>query len=141
MAELAQLARRDGEDAGIVSDGYLGRTYSRRPVISNSQLPLSKSLIGISPRISPMIPYLIGLLMFSPTNHLIVFNRQDLQIFIDGTRILLVLISAVLALKLNLSLVITVWLMSISSLIGHVLLFLLQLTLQNRLADRISPGG
>ena len=93
------------------------------------------------PILIAMIPYLIGLLMFSPTNHLIVFNRQDLQIFIDGTRILLVLISAVLALKLNLSLVITVWLMSISSLIGHVLLFLLQLTLQNRLADRISPGG
>ena len=76
-----------------------------------------------------MIPYLTGLIMFMPTNILIVFNRQGQQIIVDATRIFLVILIAVTAFKLEWSLLTTIWLMSCASFVGHLMLFVFHIVL------------
>lgn len=82
-----------------------------------------------SPLFLAMIPYLAGLVMFMPTNILIVFNKQGLQILVDGTRIVLVALVAIAATMFDWELLTTIWLMSTASFVGHLMLFAIHLVL------------
>ena len=71
-----------------------------------------------------MMPLFVGTIMFSPTNHLVVLNRQVLQVLVDCIRLVLVVVSISLASFLGLSFIAAVGLTSVSSFIGHAALFL-----------------
>jgi len=118
-----EITKLLGLIAIIVSAACFFGSYLVEAVFGQDWAPAGPILIA-------MIPYLVGLIMFSPTNHLVVFNRQGLQILVDGTRIALVFASAFFAGVFGWSMLTTVSLMAISSLIGHLLLFSFQLVLQ-----------
>lgn len=71
-----------------------------------------------------MIPLFVGSIVFSPTNHLLVFNKQPIQLFVDGARFLLILLSIELASSLGYTFAAAVFFASVSSLIAHLLLYL-----------------
>ena len=79
-----------------------------------------------------MTPLLIGSLVFSPTNHLVVFSRQSLQTLVDGIRLLLVAGSIVLAGTLELGFITAVALSSFSSLASHAILLPLHLRIHRQ---------
>lgn len=70
-----------------------------------------------------MTPLLVGSLVFSPTNHLVVFSRQSVQTLVDGVRLVLVVGSILFASALEFDFTTAVALISVSSLIGHSILF------------------
>ncbi len=70
-----------------------------------------------------LTPMLVGITVFSSTNHLIVFSRQDLQLIGDGFRLIAVIFSVYLAHLYDWSFLTAVWLVSFSSLTAYVILF------------------
>ena len=86
------------------------------PVLGNQWEDAGTVLLAI-------IPFLIGVSIASPTNHLWVIDRQSYQFIADGVRLLLMLVSIVAANHFNWSFSYAVLALSISSLIGHVILF------------------
>lgn len=73
--------------------------------------------------LTALMPYFIGSLLFSPTNHLVVFDMQHMQLLVDSTRLLLVVASIGAAGYMNYGFLTAVALASLSSCIGHFLLF------------------
>lgn len=71
-----------------------------------------------------MIPLFVGSIVFSPTNHLVVFDKQPVQLLVDGLRFILILGSVGLAKALGYTFVAAVFLVSTSSLLAHLLLYL-----------------
>lgn len=84
---------------------------------------LGSEWIDAGPVLVASIPYLIGVAMVSPTNHLWVLERQGRQLFADGLRLLLISLSVTAAYQLKLEFTVTVLLISCSSLAGHAALF------------------
>jgi len=74
-----------------------------------------------------MIPLLVGMLAFSPTNHLIVIGRQHYQLILDGLKIFLILMSFEICFVLNLSVYVAVFLSSLASLATYILLFVIHI--------------
>ncbi|MGH3457721.1 lipopolysaccharide biosynthesis protein [Aeromicrobium sp.] len=72
-----------------------------------------------------MAPMLVGNVMFSPTNHLVVFDKQHLQLAVDLLRLLLVIGAISSAYYLDLGFYVAVFLASTGSLAAHTLLFFL----------------
>lgn len=84
-------------------------------------------------------PMLVGITVFSSTNHLIVFSRQDLQLIGDGFRLLAVVASVYVAHLNGWSFLTAVWLVSISSLIAYIILFGIHRYVQMSLAKVVMP--
>lgn len=80
-----------------------------------------------------LMPLIWGTTIFSPTNHLVVLKRQELQLYADILRLGLVCGTILVAAKCGWDFASAVFAVACSSLLGHVLLFLLQLHVQNRL--------
>lgn len=74
-----------------------------------------------------MAPMLAGSVMFSPTNHLVVLERQVVQLVGDGVRLLLVVSAVLASAQFGLNIYWAVFGASIASFIGHLLLFLMHL--------------
>lgn len=72
-----------------------------------------------------MTPFFVGSLVFSPTNHLVVFDLQHLQLLADVVRLSLVLAGIGLAAHFDLGFTAAVFLASLGSFCGHVTLFLI----------------
>lgn len=81
-----------------------------------------------------LIPMFLGISLVSPTNHLIVLNKEKLQLLSDGLRLGLMVIIYFLSGYLKLELTTTVLLLSVASMIGHVGLFLTQLIVHRHLS-------
>lgn len=79
-----------------------------------------------------MTPLFIGIIMFSPTNHLVVLNMQHMQLLVDTIRLVLVVASIGIASYMELDFITAVLMASISSLIGHLTLFFLHLRMHAR---------
>lgn len=74
-----------------------------------------------------MIPALIGTLAFSSLGHLIVLGRHQYQLYADLLRLVLVLAAIYASLTYSIGLVETTWLLSLSSLLGHLAFFIAHL--------------
>ena len=74
-----------------------------------------------------MAPFFVGSLVFSPTNHLVVLDRQELQLLADLVRLTLVLAGIGLAAYFELGFTAAVFLASLGSFCGHIILFLIHL--------------
>ncbi|HFC93390.1 MAG TPA: lipopolysaccharide biosynthesis protein [Leucothrix mucor] len=74
-----------------------------------------------------LIPFVVGKLIFAPTNHLIVLSKQYLQAGCDITRIVLTIIAIVISYKLEFSFFTTVLMTSLASFAGYIVLFLTHL--------------
>ena len=70
-----------------------------------------------------IIPYVVGFAIVSPTNHLWVLNRQLYQLFADGSRIGLMVVCICLANIFDWPFSWAVLALSVSSLVGHLILF------------------
>jgi len=80
-----------------------------------------------------MTPLFIGGLVFSPTNHLVVLERQPLQLLADGVRLTLMLLGLGAAVFFNLGFIIAVFFLSLGSFCGHASLFLIHLICHGKL--------
>ena len=79
------------------------------------------------------IPYFIGLIIVSPTNHLFVLRRQMFQLTADGLRLLLLFTSVYTSYKQGWTFTTTVFLVACSSLIGHITLFVIHVRVYRQL--------
>ena len=70
-----------------------------------------------------MTPKFIGSIIFSPTNHLVVFGKQSKQLYADLFRISLISLSILTCHIFNYSIFVAVATMSLSSFAGHYLLY------------------
>ena len=80
-----------------------------------------------------MTPLFIGMIAFSPTNHLVVLDAQSLQIVADATRLVLVVASIALGSLAGASFVTVVFLASLSSFIAYAALFLVHIRIHAKL--------
>ena len=80
---------------------------------------------------------LIGSALFSPTNHLVVLERERLQLFADGFRLAAMVFVTLIAARTNLAFVPTVFCLSIASMLGHLVLFAVQIRMHG--APRTEP--
>lgn len=78
-----------------------------------------------------LIPYLFGVIVVSPTNHLWVLKRHELQLFADCCRLLLMAASIYIAHEYEWGLSSSVLALALSSLAGHLILFSTHLVLHN----------
>ena len=133
-AEAARLAR---EDRGRLRTLYF-RTTKRLLLMS---IPLVLLCIAGPLYIGPlfgrdewsdagyvlqgMAPMVLGTLVFAPLNHLVVHRRQAWQLAADGCRLVLVAGIIVGSSLVGIEFVVVVFLTSIASLIGYVILFVL----------------
>lgn len=74
-----------------------------------------------------IIPHLIGMTIFVPTNHLVVYGRQGLQLVSDLIVIVLSFCSVWLAAYWDLGIIICILLISLSILIGYIIRFIFHL--------------
>ncbi|MGE3362323.1 MAG: lipopolysaccharide biosynthesis protein [Rhizobiaceae bacterium] len=74
-----------------------------------------------------MTPQFLGGMLFSPTNHLVVFDKQHVQLVADGIRLALVVLSIALAAYLEWGFISAVALSSFSFFLGHAVLFAVHL--------------
>ena len=80
-----------------------------------------------------LIPMFLGIALVSPTNHLIVLNKEKLQLLSDGLRLGLMVAIYFLSKQLSIGLSMTVLLLSIASMVGHFGLFITQLLVHRNL--------
>ncbi len=78
---------------------------------------------GAGQVLAALSPAIVGTILFSPTNHLIVLGRQSLQLAADGLRLIAVIAAILLSDLLDQSFVTAVAAASAASLIGHLALF------------------
>ncbi|HEY4203126.1 MAG TPA: oligosaccharide flippase family protein [Devosiaceae bacterium] len=74
-----------------------------------------------------LAPMLVGSIVFSSTSHLTVLQRQSMQLFADGVRLMLIVASIWVCKMAGFGFMAAVALASVSSLIGHLILFWLHL--------------
>ncbi len=72
-----------------------------------------------------MAPLVLGTLVFAPLNHLVVHRRQAWQLLADGCRLLLVTGIIVASSVVGIGFVLVVFLVSMASLVGYLILFIL----------------
>ena len=83
-----------------------------------------------------MAPHLIGVAVFSPTTHLIVYRRQAYQFASDALAVALTAISVYVAARLGLGIIICTMLVSLSILTGYVVRFFLHLRANSELSNK-----
>lgn len=88
-----------------------------------------------------LMPLIWGATIVSPTNHLVVLNRQGLQLYADILRLGLVCGAIATAAVLGWEFKWAVLAVACSSLLGHSMLFVLQLNVQTRLIQDQSNLG
>lgn len=96
-------------------------------------LVLGERWAAAGPVLVAATPMLVGTALFSATNHLVVLRRQGLQAVADGARLTLLVLVAAVARAEDLAFVWAVFWMACASLVGHVLLFLIQLRVHGRI--------
>ena len=74
-----------------------------------------------------MIPMLCGLTIFSATNHLVVLRMQKLQFLADSVRLLLSMAAIWISKLMSLDFFAVILLVSLSSLIGHLVLYMVHI--------------
>lgn len=79
-----------------------------------------------------MAPMFFGAIVFSPTNHLVVLERQHLQLIADGGRLGLSAIAVWISYRLDLGFTVAVAAASTASLLGHTSVFLTHLAIHRR---------
>lgn len=99
-------------------------------------LALGERWRDAGPVLMAIAPLLAGRVLFSPTNHLIVLRRQGLQLFADGTRLVLMALTMVAAAAFDAPFAWAVAGISVASLTGHAMLFVTQLLVHRSLARR-----
>ena len=77
------------------------------------------------PVLQAMAPLVLGTLVFAPLNHLVVHRRQAWQLMADGCRLLLVVGAIVASSAAGIGFVPVVFLVSMASLAGYIILFIL----------------
>ena len=88
-----------------------------------------------------LVPLIWGAAVVSPTNHLVVLNRQGLQLYADILRLGLVGSAIVAAAFFDWDFVWAVLAVACSSLLGHMVLFFVQLNLHGRLIAQADGAG
>lgn len=88
-----------------------------------------------------LMPMIWGAVVVSPTNHLRVLNRQGLQLYADILRLALVGSAIVAAAFFDWDFVWAVLAVACSSLLGHMVLFFVQLNLHGRLIAQAEGAG
>jgi len=83
-----------------------------------------------------IIPYLIGMAVASPTNHLWVIEKQGYQFLADGARLFLMVACTIAAYYFSWSFSVAVLMLSISSLVGHAILIAIHIVAYNFLIKR-----
>lgn len=133
-AEAAQLAR---EDRGRLRTLYFGTT--KRLLLVSVPLVLlciagpwyvgplfgREDWAQAGPVLQAMAPMVLGTLVFAPLNHLVVHRRQAWQLMADGCRLLLVVAVIVASSATGIAFVLVVFLVSMASLLGYIILFIL----------------
>ena len=133
-AEAAQLAR---EDLGRLRTLYF-QTTKKLLLVS---IPLVLLCIAgpwyvgplfgrgdwaqAGPVLQAMAPMVLGTLVFAPLNHLVVHRRQAWQLLADGCRLLLVTGIIVTSSVTGIGFALVVFLVSMASLVGYLILFIL----------------
>jgi len=82
---------------------------------------------GLGAAFLAFIPIVLGLVTMSSSNHLIVFDRIQLQLLADGTRLALMVTSITLLAQMAVPFWCYVLAVSLSSLSGHVVMFIVHL--------------
>ena len=72
-----------------------------------------------------LAPSVVGTLVFGPLNHLVVHRRQSWQLMADGSRLVLIVAIIICSGALHLPFLLVIFLTSLASLGGYVILFLL----------------
>ena len=125
IAELSTLYRRTTFRLALacipVIIGCLAGPFFVGPLLGQAEWG------GAGYVLAAMVPFFVGSILFSPTNHLVVLDMQHMQLLVDVTRLALVMLSIVAASQLGLGIVSAVFLASSSSLVGHAILFFLHL--------------
>ena len=102
---------------------------------------LGREWVGADDVLIRMIPLIVGVVVFSPTNHLVVLKLQLLQLVPDGSRIALMLVSYWLAREQSWPFETAVLAIACSSLVGHVGLFFSHFVAYRIRARRASLAG
>lgn len=135
-SEAAQLARHDKD--------RLKRLYfdtTRRLLIVSIPValicltgPLYVGLLfgeadwsGAGLILSALTPMIVGALVFSPTNHLVVFSKQHYQVCADVMRLAAIILCIHCGAAIGLSISIVVFMISLVSLVSHFALFVVHL--------------
>ncbi len=140
-SRAAELARRD--DFTKLRREYLRLTGTLAAVAALLVVatllctPLIEPVLGpdwagAATLLPALLPLVVGMVVFSAPNHMIVLGRQELQMVGDGVRLVGSLGVGLAAPYLGLELVATVWLFSGVSLVAHALVFALHLWLYAR---------
>ncbi len=80
-----------------------------------------------------LMPMVCGATIVSPTNHLVVLGRQGLQLYADILRLVFICLAILAAAIFKWNFVFAVLAVSCSSLLGHLVLFVIQLREQGKL--------
>ncbi len=108
-----------------VITAYFGGSFLVAPIFGADWAGAADVLRALS-------PMLIGIIVVSPVNHLIVFGRQDLQLAADITRLVLMILSTFLAASLDWGFTPAVLAVSLSSFLGHLVLLAMHLLVHRR---------
>lgn len=90
---------------------------------------------GASTVLLVLVPMLMGMTVMSASNHLIVLEKQYLQFYADGFRIMSILIIGYFSVQLEMSFINTVLLISICSSIAHAILFAVNVHAHKNIAN------
>ena len=104
----------------LISLGYAGVSFFL-PQILGDRWEGSGSVLR------SLIPWMIGLITFTPSNHLVVMNRQSLQLVTDILRLALMVLALAYSGWAKFTFPEAVFLLSCGSLLGHFLLFIAHL--------------
>jgi len=104
----------------IVAVGCLSLSFILVPI-------LGSSWSGSDSVLRAMIPMFIGIVAFTPTNHLVVLDHQSYQLIADFLRLTLIAFAVCVSYIANVSFVHAVFFVACSSLLGHMAIFLIHL--------------
>jgi O-antigen/teichoic acid export membrane protein len=100
----------------LIAIGYAGISYFLPQILGDGWE-------GSGSVLRSLIPWIIGLITFTPSNHLVVMNRQSLQLVTDILRLALMALALVYAAWSKSTFPEAVFLLSCGSFLGHFLLF------------------
>ncbi len=87
---------------------------------------------GLGATFMAVTPMILGTITIGSTNHLVVFDKPQLQLIADATRLLLMVVSVLALAKIGMPFWTLVLAVSLASLTGHVILFGMHLIVYNK---------
>lgn len=82
--------------------------------------------------LAAMTPLIVGGFIFSPTNHLVVLDKQKLQLFIDALRMGLMVMGVMIAYLFSFGFTAAVLMLSIGSFLGNSIIYFIQVKEHNK---------